>query len=106
MDATISSTQPKTRSVKEELAEADNLKKDLALQRLLAESHLLDSSSSSTLSGNSRHKAIDLRLKALGSKSSLFTQEKMPMSHRKGSLQSKLNGRISVGEKLVRTVSF
>jgi Domain of unknown function (DUF4602) len=85
MDATISSTQPKTsRSVKEELAEADNLKKDLALQRLLAESHLLDSSSSSTLSGNSRHKAIDLRLKALGSKSSLFTQEKMPMSHRKG----------------------
>jgi len=64
-----------------------NLKNDLALQRLLRESHLLDTSnptSSLALSGSNRHKAIDLRLQALGSKSSIMTQESMPMSHRKG----------------------
>ncbi len=65
-------------------SEAANLKKDLALQRLLAESHLLDSAKSPKLSGNNRHKAMDLRLQALGSKTSLLKQEKMPMSHRKG----------------------
>jgi hypothetical protein len=65
-------------------SEAANLQKDLALQRLLAESHLLDSAKSPTLSGNNRHKATDLRLQALGSKASILKQEKMPMSHRKG----------------------
>jgi Domain of unknown function (DUF4602) len=65
-------------------SEAANLKKDLALQRLLAESHLLDSAKSPTLSGSNRHKATDLRLQALGSKTSIMKQEKMPMSHRKG----------------------
>jgi hypothetical protein len=85
MDTTVTPAQPKTNgSVKEDRAEAENLKKDLALQRLLAESHLLDSLSGPTFSGNSRHQVIDWRLKALGSKSPLFTQEKMPMSHRKG----------------------
>ncbi|KAI6715992.1 hypothetical protein PZA11_002374 [Diplocarpon coronariae] len=67
----------------EDASEAANLKKDLALQRLLAESHLLDSSNP-TLSSNTRHKATDLRLQALGSKTSILNQEKMPMSHRKG----------------------
>jgi hypothetical protein len=86
LDTAITLAPPKfiAGSVKEDLTEADNLKKDLALQRLLAESHLLDSSSSLTLSGNNRHKAVDLRLQALGSKSSILTQDKMPMSHRKG----------------------
>ncbi|KAI9049992.1 hypothetical protein LZ554_006137 [Drepanopeziza brunnea f. sp. 'monogermtubi'] len=68
----------------DDASEAANLKKDLALQRLLTESHLLDSSSNPTLSGTNRHKATDLRLQALGSKTSIFRQEKMPMSHRKG----------------------
>jgi hypothetical protein len=65
-------------------SEAANLKKDLALQRLLAESHLLESSTNPTLSGSNRHKATDMRLQALGAKKSLLRQEKMPMSHRKG----------------------
>jgi Domain of unknown function (DUF4602) len=34
--------------------------------------------------GANRHKANDLRLQALGSKSSILRQDKMPMSHRKG----------------------
>ncbi|KAK0100356.1 hypothetical protein ONS95_008309 [Cadophora gregata] len=68
----------------EDASEAANLKKDLALQRLLAESHLLESSKNPTLSGNNRHKATDLRLQALGSKESILRQAKMPMSHRKG----------------------
>ncbi|KAE9378730.1 hypothetical protein N431DRAFT_326338 [Stipitochalara longipes BDJ] len=70
-------------------SEAANLKKDLALQRLLAESHLLDSAKSSTISGSNRHKATDLRLQALGSKTSILNQEKMPMSHRKGIIAKK-----------------
>jgi hypothetical protein len=68
----------------DDASEAANLKKDLALQRLLSESHLLDSAKSPILSGNNRHKATDLRLQALGSKTSILKQEKMPMSHRKG----------------------
>jgi hypothetical protein len=66
------------------LDEAANLKKDLALQRLLAESHLLESSSNTDLSGVNRLKATDLRLQSLGAKTSILRQEKMPMSHRRG----------------------
>lgn len=69
-------------------ADALNLKNDLALQRLLKESHLLDPSSTASLSagpsGKNRHKATDLRIQSLGSKASILAQEKMPMSHRKG----------------------
>ncbi|KAK3079934.1 hypothetical protein LTS18_003555 [Coniosporium uncinatum] len=63
-----------------------NLKNDVELQRLLKESHLLDPSSTSTsaLTGKNRHKALDMRLQAIGAKSSILAQEKMPMSHRKG----------------------
>ncbi|KAL2038463.1 hypothetical protein N7G274_008802 [Stereocaulon virgatum] len=64
--------------------DAANLKKDLALQRLLKESHLLDSQSSLSHSGQNRHKALDLRLQDMGSKSSIFTQQKMPLAQRKG----------------------
>lgn len=64
--------------------EAANLKNDLALQRLLKESHLLDASSSLGPAGSNRHKALDLRLQDLGSKSSVLGQEKMPLSHRRG----------------------
>lgn len=68
-------------------AEALNLKNDLALQRLLRESHLLETSTSKSSlapSGKNRHKALDMRLQSLGSKTSILTQGKMPMSHRKG----------------------
>lgn len=69
--------------------ETQNLQNDLALQRLLKESHLLDSSSSDlNPTGKNRHKALDLRLQALGAKKSIFEQNKMPKSHREG-IQSK-----------------
>ncbi|KAK3169271.1 hypothetical protein OEA41_008654 [Lepraria neglecta] len=70
----------------EATTDAANLKKDLALQRLLKESHLLDSQSSLSHSGQNRHKALDLRLQDMGSKSSIFTQQKMPLAQRKGIL--------------------
>jgi len=68
----------------EATTDAENLKNDLALQRLLKESHLLDSATDLTPLGKNRHKAMDLRLLSLGAKTSLFEQQKMPMSHRKG----------------------
>ncbi|TKA78052.1 hypothetical protein B0A55_02124 [Friedmanniomyces simplex] len=77
-------------------AETSNLKHDLALQRLLKESHLLDRSStaSSTMApeGKTRVKALDLRLRDLGAKKSLLEQEKMPLAHRKG-IKAKAAGR-------------
>jgi hypothetical protein len=64
------------------------LKNDLALQRLLRDSHLLSKSSSDTSSliatGAARHKSTDLQLLSLGSKTSIHAQKSMPMSHRKG----------------------
>ncbi|KAI1769235.1 hypothetical protein GGR53DRAFT_461727 [Hypoxylon sp. FL1150] len=74
------------------------LKNDLALQRLLSESHLFSGPGSSSSSGDkgngngsgtehagrNRHLATDLRLAALGSKASIYKQAKMPMSHRNG----------------------
>ena len=72
--------------------EAANFANDLALQRLLRESHLLASNPTPQLShsGSSRHKAIDLRLQSLGSKDSIFKQQKMPMSHRKGIVEKRV----------------
>ncbi|KAH8724696.1 hypothetical protein GQ44DRAFT_740057 [Phaeosphaeriaceae sp. PMI808] len=74
-----------------DLTEATNLKNDLALQKLLRESHLLSASASTsrtstpTLSatGIARHKSTDLHLQSLGAKGSVFTQKKMPMAQRK-----------------------
>jgi hypothetical protein len=85
----------KTKPDDAELAEGTNLKNDLALQKLLRESHLLSASASSsgtstpTLSatGISRHKSTDLHLQSLGAKGSVFTQKKMPMSQRKHMIQ-------------------
>lgn len=72
----------------DEAGEKDNLKNDLALQRLLAESHLIQSGQDSlSHTGKAHHKATDLRLQALGAKTSVFTQAKMPLSHRKGMLK-------------------
>lgn len=92
---TSSSTVQKPISAPKKAAEstdvedsAQHLKNDLALQRLLSESHLLtakgNTSQSLDATGKTRHKALDLRLQALGAKTSVFKQEKMPMSHRKG----------------------
>ena len=65
--------------------EEANLKNDIALQRLLKESHLLDPQSSSlSLLVQNRHKALDLRLQEVGSKSSIHAQRNMPMAQRKG----------------------
>ncbi|KAG5934217.1 hypothetical protein E4U60_004030 [Claviceps pazoutovae] len=82
------------------------LKQDLELRRLLSESHLLNphgrgakslssvsspsASPSSTTStpafaeGRTRRKTTDLRVQALGAKTSIHIQEKMPMQMRKG----------------------
>ncbi|KAL4957779.1 hypothetical protein BDW69DRAFT_2451 [Aspergillus filifer] len=65
-------------------AESLNLKNDLALQRLLKESHLLESASDLAPTGKNRHKALDLRMQELGAKKSLYHQKNMPSSMRKG----------------------
>ncbi|KAI7281328.1 hypothetical protein KC345_g4202 [Hortaea werneckii] len=79
--------QPKD-NPEEDASESANLKHDLALQRLLKESHLLDPSSfdgtSTAPEGKSRLKALDMRLQDLGAKKGTLEQEKMPLSHRKG----------------------
>lgn len=72
----------------DEAGEKDNLKNDLALQRLLAESHLIESGAESlNHTGKAHHKATDLRLQALGAKGSVFTQKSMPLFMRKGMLK-------------------
>lgn len=76
----------------EEAAEEANLKNDLALQRLLRESHLLDPQSTLSLSVQNRHKALDLRLQEAGSRFSIHAQRKMPMAQRKG-IAEKARGR-------------
>ncbi|MCJ1347486.1 hypothetical protein MMC31_005711 [Peltigera leucophlebia] len=82
----------------EAVSDAENLKKDLSLQRLLRESHLLDPQSSYSPYGQNRHKAMDLRLQELGTKSSLYHQRNMPMSERKG-IAAKAFGREEIRRK-------
>lgn len=81
------------------------LANDLALQRLIGESHILASSNpfnaigsrssagsapaevgaaKAFTEGRTRKLTTDLRLQKLGSKASIFTQQKMPMGMRKG----------------------
>lgn len=80
--------QTTTKASEDDKTEATNLKHDLALQRLLKESHLLESNAFTTqtpeISGKSRLKALDLRLKDLGAKKSSLEQQRMPLSHRRG----------------------
>lgn len=89
LDATQIKTKTQTKPTKnpdeeqDKTLDADNLKNDLALQRLLKESHLLESASELAPTGKNRHKALDLRMQNLGAKSSLY-QQKMPSSHRRG----------------------
>ncbi|KAM3068837.1 pre-rRNA processing and 40S ribosomal subunit assembly [Clarireedia jacksonii] len=89
-----SSKSSNTTDAETSQTEALNLKNDLELQRLLSESHLLTASASTSssfqpsnlpsLHGSNRIKALDLRIQALGAKTSIHTQEKMPMKMRKG----------------------
>jgi hypothetical protein len=66
------------------VTDAANLKKDLDLQRLLKESHLLDRPSLTSAPGVNRDKVTDLRMQALGAKASLLAQQKMPLAQRRG----------------------
>ncbi|KAI1123191.1 hypothetical protein F5Y10DRAFT_252287 [Nemania abortiva] len=96
---TSSSKNKKGKTTAEEDAPS-LLKNDLALQRLLAESHLFssaaarngESADATEHVGRNRHLATDLRLSALGSKTSIYKQAKMPMSFRKG-IQAAADGR-------------
>ncbi|TGJ68377.1 hypothetical protein EYR41_007433 [Orbilia oligospora] len=80
-----SSTRPQLSSKlskSEEAAEALNLKNDVALRNLLAESHLLDSTLSHSTAKN-RHKAIEQRIIAFGGKP-LKQKGNIPMAIQKG----------------------
>ncbi|KAH8702575.1 hypothetical protein BGW36DRAFT_356688 [Talaromyces proteolyticus] len=84
-EASKTGSKRATKTKEESDEEPDDLKNDLALQRLLKESHLLDSASDLNPTGKNRHMAIDLRLQALGAKTSIYTQQKkMPKSQRIG----------------------
>ena len=96
--ASTASLTPKQRQQQQQQDSADptettNLKNDLALQKLLRDSHLLSASSSGTstptlsAAGSARHKSTDLHLQSLGAKSSVFAQKKMPMAQRKHEAQ-------------------
>ncbi|KAI0455590.1 hypothetical protein F5B21DRAFT_185317 [Xylaria acuta] len=103
-DASSSLTDKKVKATTAEEDAPSLLKNDLALQRLLAESHLFSSAAAKGGGGDrdpgdatehvgrNRHLATDLRLSALGSKTSIYKQEKMPMSFRKG-IQAAAEGR-------------
>ncbi|KAK0711220.1 hypothetical protein B0H67DRAFT_555235 [Lasiosphaeris hirsuta] len=97
-------TNPKSTDPAREAPEdsAAFLANDLALQRLIAESHILSAAggnashylseaaasnganSRTFAEGRTRLKTTDMRIQALGAKGSALTQAKMPMSMRKG----------------------
>jgi len=82
------------------------LANDLALQRLIAESHILSAAGGNAshylstaaaasatnmrpfAEGRTRLKTTDMRIQALGAKESVLAQVKMPMSMRKGIIKS------------------
>ncbi|RPB02842.1 hypothetical protein L873DRAFT_1672144 [Choiromyces venosus 120613-1] len=87
---TTSTAAPPTKSKKssndegDPRSEAEMLKNDLALQRLLRESHLLDSTSGKLeATGKNRLKALESRIQALGGKD-ITAQKNVPMAVRKG----------------------
>ena len=72
------SSKRRAQDEKDNPTDAANLKNDLALQRLLKESHLLHKSTPTT---HDRQKITELRLQSIGLKPE---KQKMPASHRKG----------------------
>ena len=89
-------TRPKT---SDDEVEVTNLKNDLDLQRLLQESSLLKKQKEGSKAD--RHRTTDLRLQCLGLKSSLYSQEKMPMTHRQG-MKAKAQSREELRRKDAR----
>lgn len=100
---TITKAKSKTASGDDDPTNEDSktlLANDLALQRLISESHILAASNpfnaigagasssgdadKAFADGRTRKLTTDLRLQRLGSKASIFTQHKMPMGMRKG----------------------
>lgn len=97
--AEVTKTQKSKTKTPTDEDSADLVKNDLALQRLLSESHLFNptkrsgsligSAVTTEHAGRNRHLATDMRVAALAENkhkpsSSIFKQDKMPMSHRKG----------------------
>ncbi|KAM7204063.1 hypothetical protein V8F20_003761 [Naviculisporaceae sp. PSN 640] len=106
--STNDAAQPtsKSKPPKENPTEEDSaafLANDLALQRLISESHILSAAGGNAshylssqaeqnaiannktfVEGRIRRKTTDLRIQALGAKTSILTQAKMPMGMRKG----------------------
>jgi hypothetical protein len=92
----LSTSKANAKSDTADLTETSHLKNDLALQRLLRDSHLLSTASTSTsgsgtstpttlaATGALRHKSTDLALLSLGAKKSIHVQKNMPMALRKG----------------------
>ncbi|KAI3333380.1 hypothetical protein F4824DRAFT_249599 [Ustulina deusta] len=100
-DTTSSSANKKGKTTTTAEEDAPSLlQNDLALQRLLAESHLLSPAGANSGDpgdaiehvGRNRLLATDLRLSALGAKTSIYKQARMPMSMRKG-IQAAAEGR-------------
>ncbi|KAH9900554.1 hypothetical protein F4778DRAFT_148818 [Xylariomycetidae sp. FL2044] len=93
---TVTSTSRKTKPTTTEEDAPSLLKNDLALRRLLSESHLLQKPGSTGTgtgtgtvvvgehTGRNRHLASDLRMASLGSRESVYAQARMPMAMRKG----------------------
>ncbi|KAL2164464.1 hypothetical protein VTH06DRAFT_3680 [Thermothelomyces fergusii] len=98
---TVKRTKPQTDEDQPEDS-AEFLANDLALQRLIAESHILSAAGANPshwqsqhaagtatnlrpfATGRTAHKTTDMRIQALGAKESILTQTKMPMAMRKG----------------------
>lgn len=77
--------EPRQKSSKaDDGVEAANIQNDLALQRLLKESHLLEKPTDVGPAGRNRLKALEMRMQSIGGKAALMDQKSMPMSHRKG----------------------
>ncbi|RPB17516.1 hypothetical protein P167DRAFT_556053 [Morchella conica CCBAS932] len=75
---TTAPSKPDESDEEDTTTEAHHLQNDLALQRLLRESHLLDANLEAT--GKNRLKAIEARVQALGGRD--LTKHKMPMAAR------------------------
>lgn len=98
---TDTTTKIKSKGTDDNPANEDSkalLANDLALSRLISESHILGASNpfnaigaaasgseaKAFTEGRTRKITTDMRLQKLGSKESIFTQQKMPMGMRKG----------------------
>ncbi|KAK3313847.1 hypothetical protein B0H66DRAFT_363858 [Apodospora peruviana] len=110
LDAAQKETVSAKKASKEDEDSAAFLANDLALQRLISESHILAAAGGNSshylstsaeasaaannktfVEGRTRRKTTDLRIQALGAKQSILAQSKMPMGMRKGINQTALS---------------